>query len=697
MGTTSLLFDSATATPLAASIPARALASIRHVLPRGSTLPDTAWKHRHYALLAFLWVNAVALLVYGQVRGYDLVHAFAHIGAPALFAGLAMAASGNRRLASAMVSMGLVTCSALLVHISGGVIEAHFHFFVVIALLALYEDWLPFLLAFTYVVVHHGMTGMVDPGAVYNHRDAAEHPWKWAGIHGLFVAGAASAGIATWRLNENVRAETKHAYDVARQNQELFQGAFDKAPIGMVLASVDPSRVGQFLQVNDALCEFTGYPDEQLLEFGFAAFSHPDDFLSTMNRFERLLARNAPTFQEEMRYLHADGHVLWAMVSMSLVCDAAAKPVYVIGQIEDISDRKRAEEKLEYEALHDALTGLGNRRAFFADFGQRVSAATKEEPLLLLLLDLDGFKAYNDTFGHPAGDALLFRLGRSLAAAVEGSGTAYRFGGDEFCVVASHTASGQESVAATASKALSEHGEGFSITASYGSVLLPIEATSPEEAVRVADRRMYARKGLGRASAGRQTIDVLLKVLAERSPAMGGHLSDLTKLCEAVGHKLGLGEQDLGPLLQAAALHDVGKAAIPDGILSKPTVLDTAEWKFIRRHSVIGERIMSAAPALSQAAQLVRGSHERHDGRGYPDGLKGEEIPIGARVIAVCDSYDAMTSGRPHRKPVDHEAALAELQACAGGQFDPFVVDAFVEVMSERDAPRPPQPTHALQ
>ena len=111
-------------------------------------MPDSAWKARHRALLAFLWVNAVALLVFGQVRGYDIVHSFGHVGAPALFAALAMAASGNRRLASAMVSMGLVTCSAMLVHISGGVIEAHFHFFVVIALLALYEDWLPFLLAF---------------------------------------------------------------------------------------------------------------------------------------------------------------------------------------------------------------------------------------------------------------------------------------------------------------------------------------------------------------------------------------------------------------------------------------------------------------------------------------------------------------------------------------------------------------------
>ena len=536
---------------------------------------------------------------------------------------------------------------------------------------------------------------MVDPGAVYNHRDAAEHPWKWAGIHGLFVAGAATAGIAAWRLNEDVRAETRHAYNTARQNEELFMGAFDKAPIGMVLASADPARAGQFLQVNDALSEFTGYTEDELLEHGFATISHPDDLPGTLDRFQGLLAREAPTFQEEMRYVHADGHVLWAMASMSLVSDAAGKPVYVIAQIEDISDRKRAEGKLAHEARHDSLTGLGNRRAFFDDFEQRVSAATREAPLQLVLLDLDGFKSYNDTFGHPAGDALLYRMGRSLAAAIDGSGTAYRFGGDEFCVVAAHTPSGEESVAATASKALCEQGQGFAITASYGSVLLPIETTSPEEAMRIADQRMYARKGLGRASAGRQSTDVLLRVLAERSPALGAHLSDVTKLCEAVGRKLGLGDEDMGPLLQAAALHDVGKAAIPDQLLNKEAVLNTAEWKFIQRHPVIGERIMSAAPALSLAAQLVRWSHERYDGSGYPDGLKEEKIPIGSRIITVCDSYDAMTSGRPYRQPVSSEAALAELRACAGSQFDPVVVDAFIEVMAQHDVGAPSEAPHS--
>ena len=176
---------------------------------------------------------------------------------------MAMLAKGNRRAAAAFVSLGLITSSALLVHSWGGVIEAHFHFFVMIALLTLYEDWFPFLLAAAYVVVHHGVTGVLDPGGVYNHPDAVDHPWKWAAIHGGFVVAAGTASVVTWRLNENVRAETQSAYRQARESEERFKSAFSDAPIGMVLASIEPDRAGRFLQVNRAMCELTGYSEER--------------------------------------------------------------------------------------------------------------------------------------------------------------------------------------------------------------------------------------------------------------------------------------------------------------------------------------------------------------------------------------------------------------------------------------------------
>jgi two-component system, cell cycle response regulator len=228
-------------------------------------------------------------------------------------------------------------------------------------------------------------------------------------------------------------------------------------------------------------------------------------------------------------------------------------------------------------------------------------------------------------------------------------------------------------------------GEGFEITASHGSVVLSLEAADAEHALRRADARLYARKGSRRASAGRQATDALLTALSERNPDLGSHLRDVTDLVAAVADALGVLEEERTPLLQAAALHDVGKVAIPDAILEKPATLDDAEWAFIRTHTLIGERILASAPALVEASELVRASHERVDGTGYPDGLAGEEIPLGSRIVAVCDAYDAMVSNRPYRTAMSREGAIAELRRGSGAQFDPVVVEAFIPALAELD------------
>jgi diguanylate cyclase (GGDEF)-like protein len=345
---------------------------------------------------------------------------------------------------------------------------------------------------------------------------------------------------------------------------------------------------------------------------------------------------------------------------------------------------RASQAQLRTAALCDPVTGLRNRRHLVEDLDRLVAQATAGRPLLLGLFDLDGFKAYNDAYGHPAGDALLVRLSARLEDAMsrwEGA-KAYRMGGDEFCVLAQIEPAHKQALLDAASAALTEQGEGFTIGASRGSTLIPVEATGHEEALRLADQRMYADKSDSRTSAGRQATDALVRVLAERYPDIGEHLDDVTELCARVADTMALPEEERSALLQAASLHDIGKAAVPDTILSKPGSLDDEESAFMRQHTVIGERILAAAPSLSRAAQLVRWSHERYDGGGYPDGLRAEEIPLGARIIAVCDAFDAMSSGRPYRPtPMSREGALAELRRCAGGQFDPEVVEAFCRTL----------------
>jgi diguanylate cyclase (GGDEF)-like protein len=300
-------------------------------------------------------------------------------------------------------------------------------------------------------------------------------------------------------------------------------------------------------------------------------------------------------------------------------------------------------------SMTDALTGIPNRRQLKADLERGLKQASSANPLLLMLFDLNGFKGYNDSFGHPAGDALLIRLAKALEQAMtDHRGSAYRLGGDEFCVLAAVDPDHTTPIVAAASQALSEHGGGFSITASYGAILLPQESQDVVEAMRLVDQRMYAQKTSARRSPDRQSRDVLLRALQERNPELAERHAAVARLAEGVGERMGLSSPEQAQLRQAAELHDVGKLAIPEELLHKPGPLDAEEWAFVRRHPLIGERIIGAAPALAAAAKLVGATHERVDGSGYPNGLAGDQIPVGARIIAVCDAFTAMTFPRSY-------------------------------------------------
>jgi diguanylate cyclase (GGDEF)-like protein len=332
-------------------------------------------------------------------------------------------------------------------------------------------------------------------------------------------------------------------------------------------------------------------------------------------------------------------------------------------------------ERSRREALTDGLSGLPNRRALMRDLDRVLADGAHAA---IVFFDLDGFKQYNDSFGHSAGDALLRRLGQRLKESVDGAGTAYRLGGDEFCVVLEHPS--QERIAAAA-VALGESGEGFGVAASYGVVTVPDDAADATTALQLADERMYDHKS-GRGTGRRAEVrGVLLQVLSEREPTLHEHIGGVSRLALATAREYGLPAEDCDVIARGAELHDIGKLAIPDAILDKPGPLDADELELMRQHTVIGERILVAAPALRPVARHVRASHERWDGAGYPDRLAGTEIPLGARIIAVCDAYDAMVSNRPYRAAMEPAAALEELRRCAGTQFDPAAVRAFCTVV----------------
>ncbi len=339
------------------------------------------------------------------------------------------------------------------------------------------------------------------------------------------------------------------------------------------------------------------------------------------------------------------------------------------------------------EATTDSLTGLANRRQLLTDLERRLSAEPVA-PSLLMLFDLDGFKGYNDTFGHPAGDALLVRLGTKLATVPGDAGSVYRLGGDEFCLVATVGDGEAEPLIDRACDALSEKGEGFEIGSSFGAVLLPDEATDASSALQAADERLYAQK-YSRRGESERTMAALLAALSIREPELEAQRADVSTLSADVGRMLGLRRDELDELERAAQLHDLGKLAVPDEILHKPGPLDEREWAFVRQQTIVGERILRASPALRSVAGIVRSSHENWDGSGYPDGLVGDESPLAARIIRVCSASVAMISERPYRPALSDEDALNELMRLAGTEYDATVVRVFVAyVRDEHEAER---------
>jgi two-component system, cell cycle response regulator len=340
-----------------------------------------------------------------------------------------------------------------------------------------------------------------------------------------------------------------------------------------------------------------------------------------------------------------------------------------------LRENARLLDRSRTEALTDSLTGLGNRRALMRALAEALDDARGGTVSRLALFDLDGFKNYNDAFGHVAGDVLIEHLGGRLGAAVRPAGRAFRMGGDEFCVLV--PANRASAVLVRAAEALREVGEGFRIDASMGVVELPGDAADAEAALQLAARRMYAQKEGRPASAARQSGDVLLRALGEREPELLAHTRAVAELARGLATALGLDGDTRDVIARAAELHDIGKVAIPDAILGKPGPLEPEEEAFMRRHTVIGEAIIAEAPALRPVAALVRASHERWDGSGYPDGLSRFEIPLGARIVAVCDAFSAMRQARPYGAVLGESEALDELRRGAGSQFDPALVAAF--------------------
>jgi two-component system cell cycle response regulator len=339
------------------------------------------------------------------------------------------------------------------------------------------------------------------------------------------------------------------------------------------------------------------------------------------------------------------------------------------------------------DAVNDRVTGLRNRASLEADIG--AAAAAPSGGWVLVLLELEGLEAQNDRLGYSAGDEALRHAGRQLVDAVAPlGGIAYRVAASRLAVLVPIADRPVGEVVLATTGAQGEGPEGLT-GRSYGEVRIPGEAADPEAALQVAGRRLAAHRQRRQRSARRQAHSVLMAALDARHPDLRDNLRVAAYRAISLARRLELEREEIDDIALAAELQKVGLLAVPDGMLEKES-LDEAERAAVRSHTAEGARIVAAAPGLAEVARLVRSSAERFDGGGYPDGLAGESIPLGARVIAVAVAFAAMTEPRAHRLPLDSPEALAELRRGSGSQFDPRVVDALAADLAEESVPPVP-------
>jgi len=382
-------------------------------------------------------------------------------------------------------------------------------------------------------------------------------------------------------------------------------------------------------------------------------------------------------------YLDGQARNLTLLVSSTPVTFRNSRMALVT--LQDISERKQFEEQLKYLSLHDQLTGLYNRAYLEVEL-ERLGKS-REFPITVLSMDLDGLKLVNDTLGHDQGDIQLRACAQILQDTFRASDIVARVGGDEFVALLPKTGleAGEKIVNRIYARLESYNQEQKSqIPLSLSIGLACAQSTSQDlnHVYKQADDLMYRDKLNRDINARSQIMSALMAALEERDFITSGHAHRLEDLCVRLGRQAKLSSSQISDLNMLAQVHDLGKVGIPDHILFKPGPLNDQEWEIMQQHPEKGYRIALSTTDLAGIADLILMHHERWDGKGYPLGLVGEEIPIECRILAIVDSFDAMTNDRPYRKAMSVEQALEELEKCAGTQFDPDLVDIFVHMMS---------------
>lgn len=433
--------------------------------------------------------------------------------------------------------------------------------------------------------------------------------------------------------------------------------------------------------VNDAICSMLGYSRAELIGMPVNYIVVQTD-TETRDRRRRVISAGAERFEALLR--RKDKTIFDVEISLSYIPSSDSTCAFS----RDITERKRRETHIKYLSYHDALTGLYNR-AFFEEECARMDALSLL-PVTVVMGDINGLKLTNDVFGHAQGDKLLRTIANIMQSSARDQDIAARIGGDEFCVLMPYSGPAE-------AKSLCERihfecerqviylddGRALPPSVSVGYATRWTMERTFNEVFKEAEDAMYKRKLLERKSMHSTVIASIRITMYEKSRETREHADRLAEMACKLGRLMGLDDSQISELELLCALHDLGKIGVPEHILDKPGPLTDAEWVEMRKHPEIGYRIAQASPELVSVAEGILCHHERWNGTGYPQGLKGTSIPLISRILAVVDSFDAMTSDRVYRKAITYSEALAEIESCAGSQFDPYISALFVRMIKD--------------
>ncbi len=475
------------------------------------------------------------------------------------------------------------------------------------------------------------------------------------------------------QLRRNRKAMKLIATNEARQTEMVSN-------ISDVITIVD--KEGNIKYKSPNIEKHFGWEQNDLNGQNYLETVHPDDREVIQNKFVELLegGKGAST-TVEYRYKNKDGsYSPIKLTAVNLINNPDINGI--LANYHDITEQKLKDEQLIFSSCHDSLTGLYNRRKIKEEI-ERLQA-NGDVPISILMGDVNALKLVNDAYGLASGDAVIKKIGEIILEVGGEESICARYGGDEFVAIFPGLSFDEACIKVEdiKNRLSKEQTEKLILSVTFGVATKSDEETTLQSCLKLAEERMYTTKLLDGKNIRSSIIDNLRIALEEKTGETRKHCERMADMSEQLGQKFEFKNFEIANIRLLALLHDIGKTSIPDYIIHKPDKLTDEEYTIIQKHCEIGFRIANTMPEIVPIANDILCHHERWDGNGYPQGIDGENIPLNARIIALLDSFDAMTHDRPYRKAMSHEQAIEEIKRCCGKQFNPEIVKAFLEYIA---------------